>query len=76
MVLAVVGAKMLAHAWLEAWLGASFNLSGYLANGSDGWSEESGYAGDSQAYPIELPPLVRPQVKVFGDRVLVWTARA
>jgi TerC family integral membrane protein len=25
-VLAVVGVKMLAHAWLEAWLGASFNL--------------------------------------------------
>ena len=56
--------------------GASFNLSGYLANGSDGWSEESGYAGDAQAYPIDLPPLVRPQVKVSGDSVLVWTARA
>jgi len=56
--------------------GASFNLSGYLANGSDGWSEESGYAGDAQAYPIDLPPLVRPQVKVSGDNVLVWTARA
>ena len=56
--------------------GASFNLSGYLANGSDGWSEESGYAGDAQAYPIDLPPLVRPKVKVSGDSVLVWTARA
>jgi nitrite reductase/ring-hydroxylating ferredoxin subunit len=56
--------------------GASFNLAGYLANGSDGWSEESGYAGDAQAYPIDLPPLVRPQVKVSGDSVLVWTARA
>jgi cytochrome b6-f complex iron-sulfur subunit len=56
--------------------GASFDLSGHLANGSGGWSEESGYAGDAQAYPIELPPLVRPKVKVSGDRVLVWTARA
>ena len=56
--------------------GASFNLSGYLANGSDEWSDGSGYAGDTQAYPIELPPLVRPKVKVSGDSVLVWTARA
>ena len=56
--------------------GASFNLSGELANGSSGWSEGSGYAGDIQAYPIDLPPLVRPKVKVAGDSVLVWTARA
>jgi len=56
--------------------GASFDLSGQLANGSDGWSAGSGYAGDARAYPIELPPLVQPEVKVSGDRVLVWTASA
>ena len=56
--------------------GASFNLSGELANGSSGWSEGSGYAGDTKAYPIDLPPLVRPKVKVAGDSVLVWTAKA
>ena len=56
--------------------GASFSLSGYLANGSEGWSDSGGYAGDTQAYPIDLPPLVRPKVKVSGDSVLVWTARA
>jgi cytochrome b6-f complex iron-sulfur subunit len=56
--------------------GASFNLSGELANGSDSWSSGSGYRGDERAYPIDLPPLVRPEVKVSGDSVLVWTARA
>jgi cytochrome b6-f complex iron-sulfur subunit len=56
--------------------GASFNLSGELANGSDGWSSGSGYRGDERAYPIDLPPLVRPKVKISGDSVLVWTARA
>jgi nitrite reductase/ring-hydroxylating ferredoxin subunit len=55
--------------------GASFDLSGHLANGSAGWSA-SGYAGDSQVYPLDLPPLVRPKVKVKGATVLVWTARA
>ena len=55
--------------------GASFNLSGELANGSDGWSSGSGYRGDEQAYPIDLPPLVRPEVKVSGSDVLVWTAK-
>jgi cytochrome b6-f complex iron-sulfur subunit len=54
---------------------ASFDLSGHLANGSQGWSA-GGYAGDTQAYPLDLPPLVRPKVKVEGDSVLVWTARA
>ena len=56
--------------------GASFDLSGQLANGSDAWSGGSGYHGDAQAYPLDLPPLVRPRVKVSGDSVLVWTARA
>ena len=55
--------------------GASFNLAGELANGRDGWSSGSGYRGDEQAYPIDLPPLVRPQVKVSGESVLVWTAK-
>ncbi len=56
--------------------GASFSLAGELANGSDAWSGGSGYRGDEQAYPIDLPPLVRPQVKVSGTDVLVWTAKA
>ena len=56
--------------------GASFDLSGHLANGSAGWSAGSGYHGDAQAYPLDLPPLVRPEVKVEGNSVLVWTARA
>jgi nitrite reductase/ring-hydroxylating ferredoxin subunit len=56
--------------------GASFDLSGRLANGSAGWQQGSGYRGDLQAYPIDLPPLVRPEVKVAGESVLVWTARA
>lgn len=56
--------------------GASFDLGGWLANGSEGWQQQGGYRGDRQAYPIDLPPLVRPKVKVSGDSVLVWTARA
>lgn len=56
--------------------GASFNLAGKLANGQDGWSSGSGYHGDEEAYPIDLPPLVQPQVKVSGEDVLVWTAKA
>lgn len=56
--------------------GASFDLSGLLANGSEGWSARGGYQGDDQAYPLDLPPLVRPRVKVSGGSVLVWTARA
>jgi nitrite reductase/ring-hydroxylating ferredoxin subunit len=56
--------------------GASFDLSGHLANGSDAWSGGSGYHGDSEAYPLDLPPLVRPEVRVEGESVLVWTARA
>lgn len=56
--------------------GASFDLAGELANGPDRWSQTGGYADDEAAYPIALPPLVRPKVKVEGDQVLVWTARA
>ena len=56
--------------------GASFDLSGHLANGSDSWTGGHRYTGDTRAYPLDLPPLVRPEVKVEGDSVLVWTARA
>jgi phenylpropionate dioxygenase-like ring-hydroxylating dioxygenase large terminal subunit len=56
--------------------GASFDLTGELANSRSKWSRTGGYADDTSAYPIELPPLIRPQVKVEDDRVWVWTARA
>jgi nitrite reductase/ring-hydroxylating ferredoxin subunit len=55
--------------------GASFNLRGWLANGRERWQEEGPYRGDEEAYPVELPPLARPKVKVAGGRILVWTAR-
>ncbi|MDP9270228.1 MAG: Rieske 2Fe-2S domain-containing protein [Chloroflexota bacterium] len=55
--------------------GASFNLSGWLANGRDQWKQSGGYAGDATAYPLTLPPLVRPGVKVEGGQVYVWTAQ-
>jgi nitrite reductase/ring-hydroxylating ferredoxin subunit len=56
--------------------GASFDLGGRLANGRSRWRQTGGYRGDASAYPIELPDLVRPLVKLEGDRVLVWTAQA
>jgi nitrite reductase/ring-hydroxylating ferredoxin subunit len=55
--------------------GASFDLAGRLANGRRAWREEP-YPGDAAAYPIELPDLVRPRVKVEDDAILVWTAQA
>lgn len=55
--------------------GASFDLAGRLANGRRAWRASGGYRGDASAYPIELPDLVRPRVKVDGERVLVWTAQ-
>lgn len=55
--------------------GASFDLRGELANGRDRWRETGGYRGDATAYPISLPPLIRPKVKVDGERILVWTAQ-
>jgi nitrite reductase/ring-hydroxylating ferredoxin subunit len=55
--------------------GASFDLAGRLANGRRAWREEP-YPGDARAYPIELPNLVRPRVKVEDDRIWVWTAQA
>ena len=56
--------------------GASFDLAGRLANGRSAWRTEGAYRGDASAYPIELPDLVRPEIKVEGDRILVWTAQA
>jgi nitrite reductase/ring-hydroxylating ferredoxin subunit len=56
--------------------GASFDLAGRLANGRSRWQQTGGYRGDADAYPLELPDLVRPGVKVEDDRVLVWTAQA
>ena len=55
--------------------GASFNLAGRLANGRTAW-REAPYRGDAHAYPIELPDLVRPNVKVEDDAIWVWTAQA
>ncbi|HEX7225390.1 MAG TPA: Rieske 2Fe-2S domain-containing protein [Candidatus Limnocylindria bacterium] len=56
--------------------GASFDLAGRLANGRTSWRGSGPYPGDASAYPIELPDLVRPRVKVEDDRVFVWTAQA
>lgn len=54
--------------------GASFDLAGRLANGSRAWND-GGYLGDERAYPIDLPDLARPRVKVEDGRVWVWTAQ-
>ena len=56
--------------------GASFGLDGRLANGRQAWRSEGAYPGDAKAYPIELPDLVRPEVKVEDDVIWVWTAQA
>lgn len=56
--------------------GASFDLRGQLANSRGRWRSEGAYAGDAEAYPIDLPDLVRPRVKVEDDRIYVWTAQA
>lgn len=55
--------------------GASFDLTGALANGRDRWRESGGYRGDASAYPLALPPLVRPSVKVEDGMIYVWTAQ-
>ena len=55
--------------------GASFALKGQLANGRDRWRETGGYAGDASAYPVTLPALVRPEVKVEDGEIYVWTAQ-
>ena len=56
--------------------GASFGLDGRLANGRRAWRAEGAYRGDAHAYPIELPDLVRPEVKVADGVIWVWTAQA
>ena len=56
--------------------GASFGLDGRLANGRRAWRSEGAYRGDAHAYPIELPDLVRPEVKVADGVIWVWTAQA
>jgi nitrite reductase/ring-hydroxylating ferredoxin subunit len=56
--------------------GASFDLEGRLANSRGRWRSEGAYAGDAAAYPIDLPDLVKPRVKVEDDRIFVWTAQA
>ena len=55
---------------------ASFDLAGRLANGRVTWRAQGAYPGDARAYPIELPDLVRPRVKVEDEAVWVWTAQA
>lgn len=55
--------------------GASFDLAGRLANGSGAWRGGGEYPGDERAYPIDLPDLARPRVKVEDGRVWVWTAQ-
>ena len=55
--------------------GASFDLAGRLANGRRAWRGSGAYRGDAAAYPVELPDLARPRVKVDGQRILVWTAQ-
>jgi cytochrome b6-f complex iron-sulfur subunit len=56
--------------------GASFGLDGRLANGRRAWRSEGAYPGDAEAYPVELPDLVRPEVKVEDGVIWVWTAQA
>lgn len=55
--------------------GASFDLQGRLANGRGRWRSEGAYAGDAEAYPVDLPDLFRPRVKVEDERIWVWTAQ-
>jgi cytochrome b6-f complex iron-sulfur subunit len=54
--------------------GASFGLDGRLANGRRSWRARP-YPGDAQAYPIDLPDLVMPEVKVEDGMIKVWTAQ-
>ncbi|MGH2444855.1 MAG: ubiquinol-cytochrome c reductase iron-sulfur subunit [Candidatus Limnocylindria bacterium] len=56
--------------------GASFDMNGRIANGPGAWRSRGGaYPGDARAYPIDLPDLMRPRVKIDGERILVWTAQ-
>jgi cytochrome b6-f complex iron-sulfur subunit len=55
--------------------GASFDLKGQLANGRARWRDAGAYRGDEHAYPIELPNLLRPEIRVLDGDVQVKTAR-
>lgn len=55
--------------------GASFDLRGRLANGPAAWGDRGGYPGDARAYPVDLPDLARPRVKVEDGTIYVWTAQ-
>ena len=55
--------------------GASFNLKGELANGRARWRQNGGYNGDEHPYPVDLPNLVRPRVKIEGRDVMVLTTQ-
>ena len=51
--------------------GASFDLAGRLANGRQRLARRPApTAATPSAYPIELPDLVRPRVKVEDERIL------
>jgi len=56
--------------------GASFDLTGALANGRSRWRTDGPYLGDDKAYPIALPDLVKPAFKVQYGRVWIWTAKS
>ena len=56
--------------------GASFDLAGRLANGRTAWRSSGAYRGDAEAYPVELPNLVRPRINVKDGAIFVWTAQA
>jgi nitrite reductase/ring-hydroxylating ferredoxin subunit len=56
--------------------GASFDMAGRLANGRLAWRSKGAYPGDARAYPLDLPDLVKPRVKVEDDAIMVWTAQA
>jgi Rieske Fe-S protein len=54
--------------------GASFNMNGQLANGRASWRANGPYVGDERPYPISLPDLVRPQIKIEDRTIMVLTA--
>jgi nitrite reductase/ring-hydroxylating ferredoxin subunit len=54
--------------------GASFDLNGRLANGRASWRQNGAYVGDERPYPISLPDLVRPKIKIEDRTIMVLTA--
>ena len=55
--------------------GASFDLKGAARQRARPWKQTGGYRGDASAYPVSLPALARPRVKVENGQVFVWTAQ-